>query len=72
MIHLQRVADGLVTLGLLAVVGLELYIAWALLWPITTEDLLGVITILETVGPWAAGIGVVLLWAYALGWRSDD
>jgi hypothetical protein len=45
MIHLQRVADGLVTLGL--------------------------ILILETVGPWAAGIGVVLLWAYALGWREE-
>lgn len=45
MMHLRRITDGLVTLGL--------------------------IIILEAVGPWAIGIGIVLLWAYALGWRGE-
>jgi hypothetical protein len=71
MRHLERIADGLITLALLAIIGAELYIGWALLWPVTTEDLIGLVAVLEVVFPWVIGIAVILLWAYALGWIRE-
>lgn len=72
MRHIERIADGLITLALLAIIGIELYIGWALLWPVTTDDLLGVVAVLDVILPWAAGIGVTLLWAYVLGWSHEE
>jgi hypothetical protein len=66
---IDAIARGTFDLLLILLVILLVILLWAL--RPRPEDLLGLLYLLEHVGPWLLGLGVVLLFCAALGYRDD-